>query len=295
VEPFLERLFSDPAIMPLPSALRRRIAGLVAGRRGPSARERYALLGGASPIHAWTEAQVEALSARLGKGYEVRHVFRYARPRAGTVADDLAAAGVRRVVALSSYPQRSFTTTDSSLADLQGALDGRGTSVRAVTSYPVDAGFIRSLASGTADALSRAGAGARVIYAAHSIPKRSVRRGDPYTGQVERTVRALARTLPAGVVHHLAYQSRVGPVGWQGPSLASTLRRLGAEGVRSVVVVPVSFTTENLETLVELDLEARETGAMHGIGDFHRAPAPGVHPAFIDMLARLALAEVGRG
>lgn len=295
VEPFLESLFSDPAILPLPAPLRTRLASLIARRRGPAARERYGLLGGGSPIHARTEAQVEALGRRLGPGYEVRHVFRYSPPRAAAVASDLAAAGVDRVVAVSTYPQRSYSTIDSSLADLRAALRGRGITCTAVTSYPVDAGFVRSLATGTAEALAGAGRTAHVVMVAHAIPRRNVRRGDPYCAEVERTARALARTLPDGTHWHLAYQSRVGPVGWVGPDLTSILRRLGDDGVRSIVVVPLSFTSEHLETLVELDLEARETAQVNGIGEYVRVDAPGIHPAFIDMLARLVLGEVERG
>jgi len=295
VQPFLESLFSDPAILPVPSFIRPGLARFIAGRRAPSSRERYRLLGGASPIHGYTEAQVEALSRLLGEGFEVRHVFRYTEPRAEAVIEDLASRGVERVVAVPTYPQRSFTTSDSSRADLASAARARGVRVSHVSSYPVDAGFIRALSDATSEVLERARADAHVVMVAHAVPKRSVRRGDPYVQEVHRTANALARSLPEGVHWDLAFQSRVGPVGWVGPSLEDTLRRLGGAGVRSVVVVPVSFTSEHLETLVELDLEARETAGIHGIGDFHRVPSPGMHASFIAMLARLVRREVARG
>jgi ferrochelatase len=252
-------------------------------------------MGGGSPIHGYTEAQVEALSRLLGEGFEVRHVFRYTEPRAPGVIDALAARGVERVVAVPTYPQRSFTTTDSSLADLEDAARARGIRVCAVSSYPTDAGFIRALADVTSEVLAGAGRDAHVVMVAHAVPRRSVRRGDPYVAQVNATARALARSLPGHVRWDLAFQSRVGPVGWVGPSLEQTLRRLGDAGVKSVVLVPVSFTSEHLETLVELDLEARETASIAGIGSFHRVPAPGMHGAFIAMLARLVRGEVCRG
>ena len=294
VQPFLESLFSDPAILPVPSTVRPGLARLIAGRRAPASRERYRLMGGASPIHGYTEAQVEALSRLLGSGYEVRHVFRYTEPRASAVMEDLSSRGIERVVALPTYPQRSFTTSDSSLADLEAAASVCGIRILAVTSYPVDAGFIRALSDATIEVLEQAREGAHVVMVAHAVPRRSVRRGDPYVREVRGTARALARSLPPGVRWDLAYQSRVGPVGWVGPSLEQTLRRLGAAGVRSVVVVPVSFTSEHLETLVELDLEARETASIHGIGEFHRVPSPGMHASFIAMLARLVRREVAR-
>ncbi len=295
VQPFLESLFSDPAILPVPSFVRPRLARFIAGRRAPASRERYRLMGGASPIHGYTQAQVEALSRHLGAGFEVRHVFRYTEPRASTVMEDLAARGVERVVAVASYPQRSFTTSDSSLADLEAASRARGIHVAAVPSYPDDAGFIRALSDATSEVLHQARGDAHVVMVAHAVPRRSVRRGDPYVSEVHRTARALARSLPRRVRWDVAFQSRVGPVGWVGPSLEETLGRLGAAGVTSVVIVPVSFTSEHLETLVELDLEARETAAIAGIGDFHRVPAPGMHGAFIEMLARLVRRQVDRG
>jgi ferrochelatase len=295
VEPFLENLFSDPAILPLPDALRPRIARLIARRRAPSACERYRLLGGVSPIHAFTETQAEALGERLGPGYVVRHAFRYVDPRAERVCGELADAGVSRVVGLSTYPQRSHATIDSSLAEFERHARGRGLAFSAVTSYPVDAGFIRALACAAREALDGAGPGVHLLMVAHAIPKRSVRRGDPYVGEVERTAGALARSLPRAVPWSLCYQSRLGPAGWVGPSVEQALRRVARAGTDGVVLVPLSFTSEHLETLVELDLEMREKACEAGIGRFHRAPVPGMHPAFLAMLERLVHREVERG
>jgi ferrochelatase len=154
---------------------------------------------------------------------------------------------------------------------------------------------VRALVDAVGGALDAAGPGAHLVMAAHSVPRRSVSRGDPYVHEVELTARALARALPAGVSWHLAFQSRVGPVGWVGPDLAGTLERLGRSGVRSVVVAPISFTSEHLETMVELDIEARERASAAGLGTYVRAPVPGLHPELLGTLARLARREAGRG
>jgi len=294
VEPFLESLLSDPAMLPLPGPVRRTIARLIARRRGRRSRERYALMGGGCPIHEYTGLQVEALGEALGEGFVVRHAFRYSEPRAPSVCSELAGAGVRRIVALSTYPQRSRATVDSSIADLEDAARAEGIRVAAVRSYPDDPGFIRALRERTLEAVGRAGRGAHIVMAAHSLPRLSVLRGDPYVAEVERTASALERVLP-GASWHLAYQSRHGPVGWVGPGLVETLRRIGSRGVRSVVVVPISFTSEHIETLVELDVEARQVAAGAGIRHFARVPVPGLHPAFLGMLARLAREEAERG
>ncbi len=295
VAPFMRNLFSDPRILPLPAAVRGPLASFIVRRRSARARERYRILGGSSPIHAYTEEQVRMLARELGDGFVVRHAFRYTSPRAGEVAGELADLGIRRLVALSTYPQRSFTTTDSSMDELAAEAANRGIEVKKVTSYATDAAFVAALGGSLCATLAEAGPGARVVMTAHSIPTRNVRRGDPYVAEVHATARALARTIPQGVPWELAFQSRVGPVGWVGPGLDRTLARLGREGVSKVVVAPLSFSSEHLETMLELDLEMREKAAVAGIGGYYRMPVPGLDPGFIRMLARLARREVARG
>jgi ferrochelatase len=295
VVPFMSELFRDPHILPLPRPARERLARLIVSRRAERARERYRLVGGSSPIHGYTEEQVRRLSAALPGGWVVRHAFRYTAPRAAQVVRELVEQGVRRVAAIPLYPQRSFTTTDSSLEDLRAAASGSGLAIHGVEGFCVDAELVSCWVRAIAAALSRAAAGTQVVMTAHSIPTRNVGRGDPYVSEVVRTARAVARGLPRGVGWRLAYQSRVGPVGWVGPDLSRILEAMGRAGVRSVVVAPISFTAEHLETLLELDMEMREVAGRAGIGEYLRVPVPGLSGDFIRMLARLARRGVSHG
>lgn len=295
VEPFLTNLFSDEAILPLPGPARRLLARRIAHRRAPHALERYQLLGGSSPIHGYTAQQVRQLQGVLGDEWHVTHCFRYTEPFSGEVVRELVARGVRTAVLLSTYPQRSHTTIDSSVKHFLAAARPATLDCRTVTSHPVDPEFVGALARLTRRGLDEAGESAVVVMTAHGLPRRNVRRGDPYVAEVTATAQALGRALPPGVEWRLAFQSRLGPVRWVEPHLDETLTRMGAAGTQAVVVVPISFTSEHLETLIELDHEMREKASEAGIGTFVRVPVVGLTAEYIGMLARLARTEVRRG
>jgi ferrochelatase len=279
---FIRRLLSDPDVVPLPWPLRHLVGFVASRRRAGFVADHYAAMGGQSPLFAETRSQVEQLRARLGPGHVVRFAFRHSNPFANAVVDAMVETGVRRVVALPGYPQYSRSTTGSGLADLRRAARRHGLAVHEVRSYPDAPGYVEALAAGL---LPLVEPDTHVLFTAHGLPMRTVRAGDPYVGEVGRTVSAVAARLPATTPHSLAYQSRVGRMAWTGPSLPDELRRLATAGVRSVVVVPVSFVCENLETLYELDLEHAALAREAGISLYRRAPAPGSHPAFMDELA----------
>jgi ferrochelatase len=197
---------------------------------------------------------------------------------------ELAASGIRRIIALPAYPQWSTATTRSAVLDLTRAASDHHMEVQSVHSYPTAEGLLEALAQQTASCLNGA---THVIFSAHGQLARDVHRGDPYTQQVQETVAALSSRLPAGVHYSLAFQSRVGPLAWTKPSLIEEIRRVGSTGCRSLVVVPISFTCENLETLFELDIEMADLAAANGITSYKRVPTPGCHPAFIRTLAEL--------
>ena len=279
---FLRRLLSDPDVVPIPWPIRPLLARVIAHQRKDRVVHHYRAIGGKSPIGEQTRAQVQAIQARLGNGYLVRHVFRHSAPWARDVVRELSNLEVRRLIALPAYPQWSRSTTGSALADLEQAAKGCSLAVRAVRSYPAAPGWIEALRSLLFPLLED---GTHVIFSAHGLPARSIRRGDPYVGEVQETAAALAALLPRGTGHSLAFQSRLGPVEWTRPYLTDELCRLGTAGCRAVVVVPVSFVCENLETRYELDSETAEWARQCGISSYHRVPTPGCHPAFIEELA----------
>lgn len=292
VEPFLRNLFSDPAIISLPGLIRRPLARLIASRRTPIAKEIYRHLGGRSPILEETEAQARALEAVLQRdGHEVKCVIamRYWRPLTADALAAVKAFSPDRIVLLPLYPQYSTTTTGSSL------VEWRKLALRACISapqhevccYAFEDGFVMALCELVDHALKKAKPAIvyRVLFSAHGLPKRVIKRGDPYQWQVERTVEAvLERRRLAD--HVICYQSRVGPLEWIGPATDDEVRRAGAEG-KGLIVVPVAFVSEHSETLVELDIEYGKLARESGVPDYIRVPAVRSRPAFIEGLARL--------
>jgi len=299
VEEYLRALFADRDMirMPFGGLWQERIAGLLARRRAPVVRQRYAAIGGGSPVAEITRRQGRALERELG--WPVGIGFRYTRPRTDEAVKELLSRGARRLLVLPLYPQFSFCTTGSALADLERCASGLPMSI--VRDHHDDAGYIHTVAENLRHTLGDwcSGGPCRILFVAHSLPLRYVRRGDPYVDQTRRSAQLVsdAACLPDGG-WHLAFSSRVGPVRWQGPTLAQTVARLRRERVRRLVAVPLSFAAENLETLWDLDIDLRRKCAESGIMDFRRVPAPGDSPRYLEALGRMArraAAEVSDG
>ncbi len=274
VEPFLLNLFLDPDILPLGplGLLRRPIAKLISSRRSLPVRGRYAQIGGRSPIGPLTERQRQSLVQAVSPYIEPVAVtaMRYWHPLTSEAVDALRKAGpLDELVLLPLYPHYSYATTLSSLKEW-----------RRVYGNP------------------NGGPPIHLIFSAHGLPMSLVERGDPYPKQIEEAVRL---TCEQGAkefsgwprAHLICYQSRVGPAKWLQPPLTGTLERLGHEGVKEVLVVPISFVTEHIETLHEINIEAREEAGKRGIETFRMMPAVGDSPLFIDTLKDLVLRAVG--
>lgn len=298
VRPFLFNLFRDPAIIALPAMVRYPLAAVIAARRASLAKANYALMGGASPLRAETEAQAKALAAALRtKAPQIEaRVFvamRYWKPFARETAREVAAFAPDEIVLLPLYPQFSSTTTGSSLADWRAAYEGPGRS-RAVCCYPTAPGLAETHAEAIRNVWEMSGKpnNIRVLFSAHGLPQRIVEAGDPYGAQVEATAEAIAARLPELPDWRICFQSRVGPLKWLEPATEAEIRRAGAEG-KGVIVAPIAFVSEHVETLVELDREYARTAHAAGCAPYLRAPAPGTAAPFIDTLACAALEALG--
>jgi ferrochelatase len=291
VQPFLRNLFSDPAIIGLPAWLRLPLARFIAHRRTPKALGIYQQIGGGSPILGQTEAQARALEEALGPEHDWRGYvcMRYWHPMTERVAQSVKRFAPDRIVLLPLYPQFSTTTTASSFAAWKKAADVTVPTVE-IGSYPTEPGFIRASIELVKQGLAEAGGSPRVLFSAHGLPEKVIRRGDPYQRQVEQTAAAIARHLD-GVDWSVCYQSRVGPLKWIGPSTESEIRRAAADG-RTIVLYPLSFVSEHSETLVELDIEYRHLAETAGVTKYVRVPAVGTHPQFIHGLANLVQAAL---
>jgi ferrochelatase len=291
VEPFLLNLFSDRDIIRLgPAVLQPVLARWIARRRAPKVEARYEKIGGRSPILELTRAQARALEEELGNGFRCFPAMRYSRP---STIDALAAAkkeGISRLAALPLYPQYSRATTGSSYNELQRVLTLSSVNfhLSRIESYYDHPVYIDALARTVEQGLSAFPAGEVVtlLFSAHSLPLSFIEGGDPYLSQVEETVRLLAGRFPE-LPHRLAFQSKEGPVKWLEPATGDTIARLAGEGVRNLLVVPVSFVCDHMETLYEIDITYAELAREKGIKRFRRAPSLNDSPLFIRCLADL--------
>ena len=300
VKPFLFNLFSDPAIIGLPNPFRTLLARLISNRREKAAQANYALMGGGSPLLPETRRQAAALAQSLSNclpGDEIRAfiAMRYWSPLTEETAAEVAAFAPDEIVLLPLYPQFSTTTTESSLRRWAEAYAGPGVS-RTVCCYPEAEGWIEAQADGVRAKLAEAGdRPVRVLFSAHGIPESLVEmKGDPYQEQIESTCAALAERLGLGAdAWSICYQSRVGPMKWLGPSTPEAISQAAHDRV-GVVVAPVAFVSEHIETLVELDIEYAELAHNLGVAPYLRAPAVGVAPPFIGALAGATLEALDR-
>jgi ferrochelatase len=299
VRPFLKNLFSDPAIIRAPGPVRALLAEVISRTRERLAMENYAVMGGASPLTAETQAQADALAALLSALRPDDHLrvfvaMRYWRPLIACAAREVAAFAPDHVVLLPLYPQYSTTTTASSLKQWADCYAGPGDQ-HAVCCYFDQAALAETHAALIADVWRRAGSpkGVRLLFSAHGLPERISASGDPYRWQVERTCAEVAKRLGGDWDWRVCYQSRVGPAKWIGPSTLAEIAAAGAEGL-GVVVVPIAFVSEHVETLVELDRDYARAAAAAGAKPYLRVPALGTHPSFVAGLAQLVEAALER-
>jgi len=292
VEPFLYNLFSDRQIIRLgPFFLQKFIARRIARKRAPQSRANYEKIGGGSPILRITGQQAKALEEALTREgrYIVRPCMRYWRPFAQQVVSEMLAAGVTRLVALPLYPHYSIATTGSSLADLHKALRKINCPLPLTTirSWPTQPAYVSCLAERIKNGLARFnGESAELVYSAHSLPKQFIDDGDPYVHEIKQTIAAIE--AQTGIRGRLCYQSRSGPVEWLQPSTPDMLQKLAVQGCKNILMVPISFVSDHVETLYEIDILYRQTASDL---DMHLESTPGLNtePLFIEALKNLAL------
>ena len=300
VRPFLFNLFSDPAIIGLPAIARIPLAALIAGLRNRSAKANYARMGGGSPLVPETEAQSAALETALRSQLpdavvETFIAMRYWNPFSAETAAAVADFAPDEIVLLPLYPQFSTTTTASSLAAWNTVYRGPGRS-RSVCCYPTLEGLVSAHARRIEAAWVAAGRPepVRLIFSAHGLPETVVEAGDPYAAQVAATAEAVAARLPAGLSDwRIAYQSRVGPMKWLAPTTLDEIEAAAKDAV-GLVVSPIAFVSEHVETLVELDHDYRLRAEAAGLSTYVRAPTLGVEAGFIEGLAGLVAAALER-
>lgn len=295
VEPFIRAIFDDPRLVPLPggAGTRRVVSALVARLRGRRARANYAAIGGGSPIVATTQRQADALAVELerrGHDVVVAVAHRFSRPGTHEAVDRLRAAGVGRLVLLPLFPQYSVATTGSSEAELRRVLDERGWTVglRVVRSWCEHPSYLDAQARLVDEMLAELPVADRdralLVFSAHGLPQRIVDRGDPYPEEIAATVDGIVERLAMSIDHVTAFQSRVGPVRWVGPDVREVVADAGARGLW-LGIVPVSFVSEHVETLHELDIALKAHAIGAGARAFHRSRCLDAEPGIGAILA----------
>jgi ferrochelatase len=298
VEPFLYNLFCDPDIIDFPGAFlaRKPLARFIARRRAGKVAEHYNEIGGRSPILGLTLAQGEALEALLRKTMDCRvfTAMRYWKPFTADAVEAVRSGGFDRVFLLPLYPHYSKATTLSSMKEWR-RVAGRGgpggipeSTVCCFFNHP---SYIRALVGRINEGMARMGdippGEIDIVFSAHGVPVSLVREGDPYQIQIGESVRLLLDGGKWRSPHVLCYQSKVGPMEWLRPGLTETIERLAAAGRKNLLVVPVSFVTDHIETLHEIDIEARGEAAALGIERFEMVGGLNSDPTFISCLADL--------
>ncbi|AFZ21001.1 ferrochelatase [Allocoleopsis franciscana] len=300
VRPFLYNLFSDPEIIRLPfSWLQSPLAWLISTLRAKKSQENYRQIGGGSPLRRITEAQAQALQEHLqqnGKDARVYIGMRYWHPFTEEAIARIKRDGITDLVILPLYPQFSISTSGSSFRLLEKiwqedpALNRINYTV--IPSWYQQPGYLQAMAQLIAQELDQLPNpdSVHIFFSAHGVPVSYVTEaGDPYQKEIEDCTALIMQTLNRPNPHTLAYQSRVGPVEWLKPYTEDALQELGAQGIENLLVVPISFVSEHIETLQEVDMEYRHLAEEAGIGSFHRVPALNTHPMFIESLATLVV------
>jgi protoporphyrin/coproporphyrin ferrochelatase len=301
IEPFLFNLFCDPDIIDFPFARigRKPLAKLISSTRARKVQHHYATIGGGSPIRRFTEQQARALQRKLAESGLDAHCFvamRYWHPFTAQAIEQLRDARCDEVVLLPLYPHYSSTTTGSSLNEWRRLFQD-DIAVHCIETFYRHELYLQALVEKIDEALARFSDPERpeIVFSAHSVPVAVIQKGDPYQRQIEETVELLMQRGGWTNGYRLCYQSKVGASKWLQPSLHTALRELAMEKNREVCIVPVSFVSDHVETLGEIDHEARAEAAKLGIKRFEMTSGLNDSPTFIAALADLVGNAIGVG
>jgi ferrochelatase len=291
---FLYNLFSDRDIIRLgPSLLQKPLAWYISRKRAPKSKEIYAKIGGGSPLRKITDAQAKALQVALQQDgdFVVRVAMRYWQPTAEQAVNELLALQVGQIIALPLYPHFTRATSGSSLSDLRTTLRDIAPDIplSEISSWPEEPHYIDALAR-------RIIAGSKIfngdpfqlVYSAHSLPVSFIKAGDPYVDELNITIKAVEKKT--GLSGKLCYQSRSGPVEWLSPATSEVIEELAAEKCRNILMVPISFVSDHVETLYEIDMLFKDQAANFGMR-LESTASLNTDPLFIEGLRSLVIAH----
>jgi ferrochelatase len=294
VEPYLYKLFSDRDLirLPLGSVLQRPFARLIAHFRAKRVRENYRAIGGRSPLLHWTTLQAQGIARILGPSFQPYVVMRYWHPTALETLRQMAADGIGLAMVLPMYPHYTRATTGSSIKDFRRTAQAffPDLKLRIIEQWYDWPGYLDALAGRIRKGLESFPPALRskvqILFSAHALPQSFIDRGDPYLEHIMATAKGVMRRV-GDMSWHLGFQSRSGPVKWMEPGTTEVLDQLASEGHEAVLMVPISFISDHIETLHEIDVEFRAYAHEKGIRYFERSPSLNDYPDFLDALASL--------
>ncbi|MAV61933.1 MAG: ferrochelatase [Candidatus Pelagibacter sp.] len=294
VKPFLFNLFNDPAILNLPTFLRYPLAKIISNRRTPIAKKIYEELGGSSPILRLTQDQANALDKNLNENDKIKYksfvAMRCWHPRAEDVLENVKEFNPDEIILLPLYPQYSAATSGSSIREWNDICKKKNYKVKTSTicCYPVEDNFINAHIKKIHQKIKDI-KNFKLIFSAHGLPEKNIKKGDPYQWQVEQSVKKIVNNLNIDNLDWiLSYQSRVGPLKWIGPSTDEIIIENSKIG-KHIILVPIAFVSEHSETLVELDIEYKKLAENNGCKQYTRISALGTNEIFIKSLSKLVL------
>ena len=303
VEPFLFNLFSDPDIIDFPGSFlfRKRLAKFISTRRSPGVIKQYEEIGGKSPLKDYTLRQAALLEEKLNERIpaSVYVAMRYWKPFTEEALDAIERDGVKKVILLPLYPQFSKATTTSSVKEWEKQLAERDVNIEhSLIEYYFDQptyidAFVERVQQGLERFPDDIRGDVNILFSAHGTPMKLVKQGDPYSHQIKKTVAAIVKRGEFRQTHTLCYQSKVGPLKWLTPSTPDTIADLASKGVRHMLLVPVAFASDHLETLFELGIEYRRQARERGVIQYEVTEGLNDSPKFIDALSELVFEKIG--
>ncbi|PSB58901.1 ferrochelatase [Chamaesiphon polymorphus] len=300
VRPFLFNLFSDPEIIRIPiAALQKPLAWLISSSRAKKSQANYEKIGGGSPLRRITEAQARALESQLrsrGEDAKVYIGMRYWHPFTEDALAQIKQDAIEQLVILPLYPQFSISTSGSSFRLIEKIWNEnpqlKPPKYTVIADWYKEPGYLQAMSDLICAQIDKCPDpdNAHVFFSAHGVPVSYVEEaGDPYQTEIEECTELIMQTIGRKNAHSLAYQSKVGPIEWLQPYTEDAIVELADKGVGELVVVPISFVSEHIETLEEIDIEYREIAEEAGIHTFNRVPALDTNPIFIQTLVDLVL------
>lgn len=294
VRPFLYNLFSDRDLIQLPAGalLQKPFAFMISALRAPKVKLNYASIGGKSPLLEWTVKQAEGTARELGESVKPFVAMRYWKPRAEECLRRMKQEGIEQAVVLSMYPHYTSATTGSSIKDFEVTAariypELKYTVIREWYDWPA---YLDALANRVREGLEKFHELTRdeipILFSAHALPQKFIDEGDPYLDHVTCTVRGVMERFPDHP-WRLGFQSRSGPVQWMEPDTLDVLDQLGKEQAPGALIVPISFVSDHIETLQEIDFDFRMHAERIGLPRFERTPSLNDHQDFLQALALL--------